>query len=135
MTTILSYHIGINMIKLYFNKGHRSNYCSRYDHEQDFAAFQQATHTCGVCLEDKPGREFYQLPDCKHHTCQDCMLAYCDMHVCEGTVQQLRCSGVAILELHIPETDILNTHKNSLTMIGSIILLGLNLILKTLLEK
>lgn len=44
-----------------------------------------------ICFDEKMGREFYRLNECKHHFCSDCLTSMCQMHVKEGTIQLLKC--------------------------------------------
>ncbi|KAI3430228.1 hypothetical protein D9Q98_004825 [Chlorella vulgaris] len=64
----------------------------RYNAVQDHAAFQQATHTCGVCLEQQPGRCFVRLDGCRHAWCRGCLGEQARIHVAEGGLEHLRCS-------------------------------------------
>lgn len=63
----------------------------KYDMKMENIDFNLATHECMVCFDERKGSEFYRLPECGHNICQDCMLNFCQLHVGEGTVQQLSC--------------------------------------------
>lgn len=62
-----------------------------HDHEQDYLHFAQSNHVCGICFEEKSGRDFFRIEGCQHGFCRDCLSAFCEMHVSDGTVQQLTC--------------------------------------------
>lgn len=62
----------------------------RYNAVQEHAAFLQAQHTCGICLEEQPGRCFVRL-DCRHAWCAGCLEAQARLHVAEGSLEALRC--------------------------------------------
>ncbi|CAH1793750.1 unnamed protein product [Owenia fusiformis] len=59
--------------------------------QRDRQEFLKNNHECGICFDEKPGREFFRISDCHHHFCRECMTDYCNLHVGEGTVQQLHC--------------------------------------------
>jgi len=63
----------------------------KYNQESEQRLFLEQEHTCGICLTEKSGREFFRLQNCKHHFCTECFESYCSIHVSEGTVQQLQC--------------------------------------------
>jgi hypothetical protein len=62
----------------------------RYDAVQEHAAFAAALHTCGVCLEERPGTAFVRLEGCRHAWCADCLGQQARLHVAEGGLDQLR---------------------------------------------
>ncbi|XP_013407485.1 E3 ubiquitin-protein ligase RNF14 isoform X2 [Lingula anatina] len=63
----------------------------RYSAAQELEEFHKSQQECEICFEEKQGFDFFRLSDCKHHFCRECMTGFCQMHVKEGTVQQLRC--------------------------------------------
>ncbi|CAH1793751.1 unnamed protein product [Owenia fusiformis] len=63
----------------------------RHSLNVDMQQFTTNNHECGICFVEKPGREFFRISDCHHHFCRECMTDYCNLHVGEGTVQQLHC--------------------------------------------
>ncbi|XP_005110492.1 E3 ubiquitin-protein ligase RNF14 [Aplysia californica] len=63
----------------------------RYNREQMDIEFCQASHECHVCYDEKPGTQFFRMADCAHHFCHECMMTFCEMHVRDGTVEELRC--------------------------------------------
>ncbi|ELT95569.1 hypothetical protein CAPTEDRAFT_228754 [Capitella teleta] len=63
----------------------------RFDYEKRRRVFCQSMHTCGICFDEKLGSEFFLISECQHHFCRDCLTSYCQMHVRDGTVTQLRC--------------------------------------------
>ena len=52
--------------------------------------FCQTNHECHVCYDEKPGIQFFRMSDCEHKFCHDCMAAFCELHVTDGTVEELR---------------------------------------------
>ncbi|KAK2191631.1 hypothetical protein NP493_48g00028 [Ridgeia piscesae] len=62
-----------------------------HDHEQEYLEFAQSSHLCGICFEEKPGHDFFRIDGCQHGFCRDCLSSFCEIHVTEGTVQQLTC--------------------------------------------
>ena len=62
----------------------------RYSAGREAAAFRAALHTCCICLEDRRGSEFVRL-ECRHQCCQACLAAAAQLHVQEGSIEQLRC--------------------------------------------
>lgn len=61
----------------------------RHDFEVERKFFLQSMHTCDICFDEKLGQEFFRLNECSHHFCRECLTAYCQMHVKEGSVTQL----------------------------------------------
>ncbi|XP_070563152.1 E3 ubiquitin-protein ligase RNF14-like isoform X2 [Ptychodera flava] len=66
----------------------------RHNRTYEMEKFQKENHDCGVCFDNRPGKEFYLLNNCLHHFCHDCLASYCDTHVSEGTVQLLLCPDI-----------------------------------------
>lgn len=62
----------------------------RYNALQEHAAFQEGLHTCGICMEEQPGRAFARL-DCRHAWCRGCLAEQARIHVAEGSLEALRC--------------------------------------------
>ncbi|XP_050400274.1 E3 ubiquitin-protein ligase RNF14 [Patella vulgata] len=46
---------------------------------------------CDVCFDRLPGTHFFRVGKCGHHYCRACMTEYCEIHVKEGTVEELKC--------------------------------------------
>ncbi|XP_022243211.1 E3 ubiquitin-protein ligase RNF14-like isoform X2 [Limulus polyphemus] len=63
----------------------------KYNWEEEQHFFTQNIQECTICFGEDLGQNFFRLPDCKHHFCQGCIKNYCELHVKEGTVQNLRC--------------------------------------------
>ncbi|CAI9095313.1 OLC1v1031234C1 [Oldenlandia corymbosa var. corymbosa] len=61
-----------------------------YDDEQQYKNFSKNLHECCICFSELPGMEFARLP-CQHFFCRTCMKTYSEMHVKEGTVNNLLC--------------------------------------------
>ncbi len=61
----------------------------RYNALQEHAAFQEGLHTCGICMEEQPGRAFARL-DCRHAWCRGCLAEQARIHVAEGSLDALR---------------------------------------------
>lgn len=61
----------------------------RYNALQEHAAFQEGLHTCGICMEEQPGRAFARL-DCRHAWCRGCLAEQARIHVAEGSLEALR---------------------------------------------
>ena len=61
-------------------------------HEKDMeeAKFLESEMLCEICYDSKKGREFYRLYGCTHLYCKECLDGYCQMHVKDGTVQNLK---------------------------------------------
>ncbi|XP_077981091.1 E3 ubiquitin-protein ligase RNF14-like [Glandiceps talaboti] len=66
----------------------------RYNLMYEMEQFQKENHDCGVCFDNRPGREFYRLNNCLHHFCHDCLASYCQTHVTDGTIQLLLCPDI-----------------------------------------
>ncbi|XP_076307600.1 E3 ubiquitin-protein ligase RNF14-like isoform X2 [Tachypleus tridentatus] len=63
----------------------------KYNWEKEQHFFTQNLQECTICFGEDLGQNFFRLPYCKHHFCQGCIKNYCELHVKEGTVQNLRC--------------------------------------------
>ena len=53
----------------------------RYDRQILLSEFQKANHECEICLDDKPGQEFFRFESCGHFFCRDCLSSYIDVHL------------------------------------------------------
>lgn len=62
-----------------------------YDLEMQREVFRQSTHLCEICFDERDGGEFHYLDECRHFFCNECLRAYCEMHVEGGTVLNLLC--------------------------------------------
>lgn len=62
-----------------------------YDLEMQRQAFQQGTHLCEICFDERDGAEFHCLDECRHFFCNDCLKAHCELHVESGTVLKPTC--------------------------------------------
>ena len=62
-----------------------------YDFKMVQEEFRKENHICEICFEEHEGILFHFLEDCGHNFCVECLLDYCQMHVNEGTVKQLKC--------------------------------------------
>ncbi|KAI6657573.1 hypothetical protein LOD99_316 [Oopsacas minuta] len=61
------------------------------DKDCEEARFLELEMLCEVCYDTKKGSEFYRMYDCPHLYCKECLNGYCQMHVKDGTVQNLKC--------------------------------------------
>jgi E3 ubiquitin-protein ligase RNF14 len=66
---------------------------SRYDRQVQADEFVQSNHDCEICFDDKPGAEFVRFESsCGHYFCQDCLVAYVELHLSGGSpVNDLCC--------------------------------------------
>ena len=62
-----------------------------YDREQRLCVFKQTVYTCQVCFAEKLGDECLQFDGCGHVYCKDCMRAYFNVQIQDGSVQCLTC--------------------------------------------
>ncbi|KAJ3269729.1 E3 ubiquitin-protein ligase rnf14 [Terramyces sp. JEL0728] len=53
--------------------------------------FEGKKHTCGICMESKPGTECFQFQLCKHVFCTDCITTFFKYLVEQGDVAQVCC--------------------------------------------
>lgn len=84
----------------------------RHDAQRAHERFLEARHTCMICFTEKPGRAFVRTGDggCQHAFCSDCVAAHAEVHVRDGSLDQLRCLepkcgqalGVALLKELLP---------------------------------
>ncbi|KAL6838853.1 hypothetical protein ACP4OV_031289 [Aristida adscensionis] len=63
-----------------------------YSRKKHYQAFLEDIHMCMICLNQSKGSNFVRL-SCQHLFCVKCMQTLCRMHVKEGSVFQLICSG------------------------------------------
>eukprot|EP00054_Salpingoeca_dolichothecata_P011698 m.64893 g.64893 ORF g.64893 m.64893 type:complete len:537 (-) comp19587_c0_seq1:54-1664(-) len=63
----------------------------QYDSERANLKFMQEEHTCEICYDDKLGSEFIRLDSCGHMFCSDCVKMQCEIHIKDGTIQELHC--------------------------------------------
>lgn len=66
-------------------------YLIEFSARKERQAFEDRTHECQLCGEDKPGAHFLQLPECRHAYCRACLTSLCSVHVKEGSLAMLRC--------------------------------------------
>ena len=62
-----------------------------YDREQRLCVFRQTVYTCQVCFVEKLGDDCLQFDRCGHVYCKDCMRAYFNVQIQDGSVQCLTC--------------------------------------------
>lgn len=62
----------------------------RYSMAESWRLFQQGVHICGICMEEKPGKQFCRL-GCGHSFCFACLQDQARIHVEEGSLAALRC--------------------------------------------
>lgn len=62
-----------------------------YNFQMEQQQFRKESHICEICFEEREGILFHFLDECSHMFCVECLLDYCQMHVNEGTVRQLKC--------------------------------------------
>lgn len=53
-------------------------------------SFYSEAHVCDLCMESKAGGDFAWL-GCKHYFCTTCLKSMIEMHVAEGSLNELRC--------------------------------------------
>ena len=53
-------------------------------------AFDEASHTCEVCYDDKPGTLFTRV-HCGHSFCSECLGGMATVHITDGSLEMLRC--------------------------------------------
>ena len=53
-------------------------------------AFDEASHTCEVCYDDKPGTLFTRM-HCGHNFCTECLGGMAAVHITDGSLEMLRC--------------------------------------------
>ena len=53
-------------------------------------AFDEASHTCEVCYDDKPGTLFTRV-HCGHSFCTECLGGMATVHITDGSLEKLRC--------------------------------------------
>ncbi|KAI9111356.1 hypothetical protein K1719_017046 [Acacia pycnantha] len=63
-----------------------------YNNERRHENFLKEMHECGICFNVYAGTEFAQLP-CQHFFCLKCLQTFAQMHVKEGTLNNLQCPG------------------------------------------
>ena len=56
-------------------------YLIEFGARKERQAFEDRTHECQLCGEDKPGAHFLQLPECRHAYCRACLTSLCSVHV------------------------------------------------------
>ena len=64
---------------------------SDYDKDEKEVKFQNAYHTCNVCLEEKSGLQMMEFIHCNHAYCNDCMKSYFEVQIKDGNVNNLTC--------------------------------------------
>ena len=62
----------------------------RFDTFAAARAFDEASHTCEVCYDDKPGKLFTKI-HCGHNFCTECMGGMAAVHITDGALEMLRC--------------------------------------------
>ncbi|KAI4351163.1 hypothetical protein L6164_005543 [Bauhinia variegata] len=77
LSGIVSPDVDIPSIRSYNDERHHKNFCIEL-------------HKCCICFNEYPGTEFVRLP-CKHFFCWKCLQTYTDIHVKEGTINNLEC--------------------------------------------
>ncbi|XP_054822977.1 uncharacterized protein LOC129321284 isoform X1 [Prosopis cineraria] len=61
-----------------------------YNNERDHENFLKEMHECCICFSVYAGTEFAQL-SCLHYFCLKCLKTFAQMHVKEGTINNLQC--------------------------------------------
>ncbi|CAM1310798.1 Uncharacterised protein g5519 [Pycnogonum litorale] len=46
---------------------------------------------CGICFDAKSVDGFLEIPKCRHRFCTECLVSFCNVHVTDGTVDELKC--------------------------------------------
>ena len=62
----------------------------QHDKDMEETRFLESEVFCEICYDSKKGSQFYRLYGCSHLYCKECLNGYCEMHVKEGTVQNLK---------------------------------------------
>ena len=62
-----------------------------FDSETKQATFNGGTYDCGICLEPKKGSSCYQLKNCGHVFCTQCLQDFYNNAISEGDVAGIRC--------------------------------------------
>lgn len=63
----------------------------KYDLEVGRAIFNANTFDCGICLEPKKGVLCYQLKDCGHVFCRQCLQDFYNNAISEGDIVNVKC--------------------------------------------
>lgn len=74
----------------------------RFNYLEELKEFKIKTFSCPLCFDDKYGSECFRMSTCKHVFCSECLIACCEIHVKDGSIQNLKCPEVDCKEL-IPE--------------------------------
>ncbi|KAK7252499.1 hypothetical protein RIF29_36479 [Crotalaria pallida] len=61
-----------------------------YNNQKHHENFLKELHQCQICFSEYAGTEFLRLP-CKHFFCLKCLQTFTQMHVKEGTINNLQC--------------------------------------------
>lgn len=62
-----------------------------FDAATKLATFNAGTYDCGICLEPKKGSSCYQMTDCAHIFCSNCLHDFYNNAITEGDVANVRC--------------------------------------------
>eukprot|EP01025_Chloroclados_australasicus_P003234 TRINITY_DN10751_c0_g1_i5.p1 TRINITY_DN10751_c0_g1~~TRINITY_DN10751_c0_g1_i5.p1 ORF type:complete len:429 (-),score=66.33 TRINITY_DN10751_c0_g1_i5:27-1313(-) len=63
----------------------------RFNRIMEQEHFDRTLHTCQVCYEEKLGNQFVRIRECGHEYCDECLRTHCQVHVKEGSLDQLKC--------------------------------------------
>lgn len=55
--------------------------------------FDEASHTCEVCYDDKSGTQFTRM-NCGHSFCTECLGGMAEVHITDGSLEMLRCPAM-----------------------------------------
>ena len=64
---------------------------AKFDAESKISVFHAGTYDCGICIEPKKGWDCYQLRDCAHVFCKECLQGFYNNAITEGDVAAVRC--------------------------------------------
>lgn len=62
-----------------------------YNFVEEINIFRQSIQTCSLCYDEKLGKDFFRINNCKHVFCAQCIGEYSKIYVKEGTIQLLKC--------------------------------------------
>ena len=64
-----------------------------YNKEAAQKVFRQCTYECGICLDPKNGSLCYQIEDCEHVFCIECLQRYFNNAILNGDIHSVKCSA------------------------------------------
>lgn len=73
------------------NKSALIAHLTKYTKDKEEEEYNNNWFTCGVCLEEKQGKDFTNFSGCDHKYCKLCMKSYFEIQIQEGNVQSLLC--------------------------------------------